>query len=333
MGEIERHTPGSLRSGDVAILSRDPAEACLLGGRVFHEHQLSVPGGLDKFAMRMKAATIAGLTAGWIVFDTEVKVESPGLCEAYQVNVLTGGSMRARLGDDEIVATRDIALVYRPDRRVEFNGWRTPGPLFGLKISRRALEGQLEALLGRPIDRPIVFRFDFDLTRGPGREWAGLARVVATAASEKESWLRQPMIAEPLIDSLLRGLLLAAEHDLRDELDAAAAFTGPSTIHRARAYIDEHADQPLTVSAIASHVGVSVRALQDSFRRSVGTSPTELVRHVRLTKAHGDLLASDPTQTTVAKVAARWGFHAGRFSADYRTRYGVFPSETLRRGR
>ncbi|MFP5477787.1 MAG: helix-turn-helix domain-containing protein, partial [Gammaproteobacteria bacterium] len=36
--------------------------------------------------------------------------------------------------------------------------------------------------------------------------------------------------------------------------------------------------------------------------------------------------------THVAGVALRWGFgHLGRFSADYRARFGEYPSETVRR--
>jgi AraC-like DNA-binding protein len=55
------------------------------------------------------------------------------------------------------------------------------------------------------------------------------------------------------------------------------------------------------------------------------------VRQVRLARAHAELRAADPDQTTVAEVARRWGFpRAGRFAARYRARYGVPPSRTLR---
>jgi transcriptional regulator GlxA family with amidase domain len=76
---------------------------------------------------------------------------------------------------------------------------------------------------------------------------------------------------------------------------------------------------------------VSVRTLQELFRRHLDTTPTDHLRAIRLDRAHRELRAADPESTTVGAVAGRWGFtHTGRFAATYRTRYGASPSETLR---
>ncbi|WP_459957794.1 helix-turn-helix transcriptional regulator [Nocardia sp. IFM 10818] len=108
--------------------------------------------------------------------------------------------------------------------------------------------------------------------------------------------------------------------------------TTPAVIRRAAQFIDEHAAEPLTVTAIAAAVRVSPRALQAGFRRHLGTTPLTYLRHVRLTNTHHDLQAADPTQgVTVAAIAARWGFtHPARFAAWYRKVYGIPPSQTLR---
>ena len=91
-------------------------------------------------------------------------------------------------------------------------------------------------------------------------------------------------------------------------------------------------DKPLTVADIARGAGVGVRGLQHGFQRSLGMSPTQYLRQARMRHVHRELLTADPSTTTVAQVAARWGFlHQGRFAAQYRERYGVQPGETLRR--
>jgi transcriptional regulator GlxA family with amidase domain len=56
------------------------------------------------------------------------------------------------------------------------------------------------------------------------------------------------------------------------------------------------------------------------------------VREVRLRRAHQSLLESDPSTTSVASVAHRWGFsNLGRFAAAHTARYDEPPAATLRR--
>ncbi|WP_421106244.1 helix-turn-helix transcriptional regulator [Streptomyces sp. NEAU-S77] len=102
----------------------------------------------------------------------------------------------------------------------------------------------------------------------------------------------------------------------------------PAMLRRALAHIDDHADQPVTVAAAR----VTVRALQYAFRRHVNTTPLAHLRRVRLSRAHHDLLNTDPGGgATVTEIAARWGFwHPGRFAALYRETYGRSPHRDLR---
>jgi transcriptional regulator GlxA family with amidase domain len=77
---------------------------------------------------------------------------------------------------------------------------------------------------------------------------------------------------------------------------------------------------------------MSVRSLQEGFRRHVGCAPMAYLQEVRLGRAHDALRLSDPSRITVTAVAHRWGFaHLGRFASAYRAKFGHSPSETLRR--
>jgi transcriptional regulator GlxA family with amidase domain len=88
----------------------------------------------------------------------------------------------------------------------------------------------------------------------------------------------------------------------------------------------------LTLTDMARIAAVSVRTLQELYRRHLDTTPTEHLRRARLARAHQQLQASDPTETTVSAVARRSGFvHLGRFAEAYRARYDEPPSATLRR--
>lgn len=142
-----------------------------------------------------------------------------------------------------------------------------------------------------------------------------------------------PLVASTT-ESMLAAVVLeafpttaAVELTATDRLDAR-----PELLRRAISFIESSADCDVAVSDIAESVHVTPRALQYMFRKHLDMTPMEYLRHVRLDHAHRDLLRSDPADTTVSIVAARWGFaHTGRFAAMYRRAYVVNPSDSLRR--
>jgi transcriptional regulator GlxA family with amidase domain len=105
----------------------------------------------------------------------------------------------------------------------------------------------------------------------------------------------------------------------------------PPTLRRAIRYIDDHAADDIALADIAAAAGLGARALQLVFRRYHDVTPLEYLRRVRLDRAHRDLQASTPADSTVGGIADRWRFpHHGNFSALYLRTYGSSPSITLR---
>ena len=140
------------------------------------------------------------------------------------------------------------------------------------------------------------------------------------------------MVGLPFVDSLVRGLLLAADHPYRSVVTGETQVVSPRAIRAAVEIIEEEAHLPLTVSSIAGRCHVSVRSLQQDFRRYVEMSPMAFLREVRLRRAHQSLLESDPSTTSVASVAYKWGFtNLGRFAAAHTACYDEPPAATLRR--
>ena len=332
MGSAERPMdvgPGA--RDEVSLRSHDPVEASTVAGRVYHEHRLTILGDHRAFAMSLDAASLGPVTLGWLCYDTEIRVDAEPHAHAYQVNLVTAGQTRAYCGSDRIVATSKTGMVFGPDRPTGFAGWRTPCEMLAIKIERYALEAQLEQLLHRRVTGPIAFSLALDLTRRTAADWNRLVCTVATNLFDPESLFREPIMTAPLVHAVLTGLLLSADHNLRAQLDAHARSIGPATVRRAQEYIEEHAHEPLTVAQVASWAGVSVRALQQGFQRSLGATPHQIIQHTRLERAHNDLVNFSVDEVTVASIGAKWGFpHAGRFAALYHARYNAYPSATLR---
>ncbi|MEH0474559.1 helix-turn-helix transcriptional regulator [Streptomyces sp. B21-097] len=157
------------------------------------------------------------------------------------------------------------------------------------------------------------------------------------------TYVRDHVLTEPAMSNQPLVVSTAAQHlaatvlstfpntALTDPAPADRRDAHPDALRRALAYIDDHADQPITVADIAAAAHVTVRALQYAFRRHLDSTPLAHLRRVRLAHAHRELQAADPhTETTVTEVAARWGFfHPGRFAALYREVYRRTPRQTL----
>jgi AraC-like DNA-binding protein len=275
--------------------------------------------------------SLGPITLGWLSFDAETRVDTEPPADAYQVNLVTAGQTRAYCGSDQMVATSTRGMIFRPDRPTGFAGWRSPGHMLAIKIERHALEGELQQLLHRPVTGPIAFELALDLSRRAAADWNRLVCTFATGLFDPESLFRQPIMTVPLVHAILSGLLLSADHDFRAQLEEPARSIGPTTVRRADEYIEQHAHEPLTVAQVASSAGVSIRALQQGFKRSLGATPRQIIQHTRLERAHHDLLNTSTDEATVASIGAKWGFpHAGRFAALYHERYNTYPSTTLR---
>ena len=112
---------------------------------------------------------------------------------------------------------------------------------------------------------------------------------------------------------------------------ATGAAVLPRAVRRALDLMQGALERDVALSELAAAAGLSGRALQRQFRTFLGKSPHEALRDIRFDRARRQLLLGKPG-TRVMEVAAASGFvHFGRFSIEYRRRYGETPSQTLRR--
>lgn len=88
-----------------------------------------------------------------------------------------------------------------------------------------------------------------------------------------------------------------------------------------------------TIGEICINLCISRRTLNHAFTRVLGFTPVEYMRNLRLQRIRSELQLF-PYETTIANVAAKWGFwHMSLFSRYYRELFGESPSETLLRSK
>ncbi|MDZ5086718.1 MULTISPECIES: helix-turn-helix transcriptional regulator [Mycobacteriaceae] len=224
----------------------------------------------------------------------------------------------------DVLGPGDVALFCRPDS--PYSGRvcnaRYAMTMFDLDLLERVAihDGEPVRLLGhRPVSAEAE-RFvhaTIDYVRSLAAEGAPASPLAAASAA-----------------NVLAGAVLSAfPNTAMGTAGRPPERTGsrPALLNRAIAFIEENAASPIVLSDVAAWVHVTPRALQYMFKRHLEMTPMAYLRRVRLDHAHRDLVDADPAETTVQRIADRWGFaHTGRFAAAYRQTYGRMPSDTLR---
>ncbi|MFH8791541.1 AraC family transcriptional regulator [Streptomyces sp. NPDC017941] len=310
----------------------DVDEARDLLGTAYYSNFMDVLAGPRPFLADFTIGQLGALTIGDLHCGADVRMRF-GELGSYHVNVPLSGHMAWRQGPRPAVLRTGPrrAAVLQPRGDTYLDRWSGDCRVLAVKVDRDALEENLERLIGRPAHGPVPFDPEFDTTAGHGLGWTRLVRTVADDLREESATLSHPLVAAPLQEALLNGVLLAAGHRYRDQLEGPAPKLRPTPVKRAMAAVRERPEHPHTTTELAAEARVGVRWLQEAFKRYVGMTPMAYVREVRLTRVRDELRAAGPGERGVSEVAFRWGFtHLGRFAEQYRARFGELPSQTLR---
>ncbi|KAB1913222.1 AraC family transcriptional regulator, partial [Micromonospora noduli] len=266
-------------------------------------------------------------------YGQAVRIQPPALETFYLVQIPSAGSTMVRHAGQTVTSTPDVASVLSPYDSSDMR-WSEGSPHRIFYADRRAVDRELARLLGHPVDDPVRLDVGMLMTTPTAQAWARGVAFLADELSQPAdaSLFDHPQVAARFEQGLIGKLLLAHRHSHSHLLAEPGQHAHPGRlVRRACALISEHHGEALTVGDVAEALRVSVRTLQDCFRRELQTTPTAYLRACRLDAAHRTLRSAAPG-ASVTTVALQHGFvHLGRFATEYRTRFGESPSATLRR--
>ncbi|MVV52257.1 AraC family transcriptional regulator [Pseudomonas sp. PB120] len=199
----------------------------------------------------------------------------------------------------------------------------------GISIRRALLTERLSTLLGKPILEKLYFEPAVDLSVSA---FQGIRALVDLATGNEFDLLINTGSLMPwrLQEMLIDAVLEAWPHNFTDALRRPAPLIAPRHVKLAVEYIQEHPDNLVSGTDLARLTNVSLRALQEGFRRFVGLSIIAYQRQVRLERAYDALTRG--ASSSVTEVALQFGFsNVGRFCQYFQSAYGVSPAD-VRKG-
>jgi AraC-like DNA-binding protein len=310
--------------------TRDPEEArAFLRLRAF---RLDVSAReAAHFDMQINGFFLPGLYLGTLQYGAAVDIRTDPSYEDYRFAIPIRGRLAATLARDQIAGEPGAAILLSPTLGRVIRAERGNAGL-SLFLKSTALHRYLAALLGETPKTPLEFAPTLALGGGYGRSLMNYVRA-AIADFDQPAPLLNPFTTSFFEQFLMTGLLLAHPHTHSEALHRLPRAAAPRDVKRAIDFIEANLDMPIGLPDIAAAAGVPGRTLLEHFRHYKGIAPMGYLRRARFAKVRQILQRAEPEENVTA-VAMRFGFnHMGRFSVEYRRRFGESPSQTLRQQR
>ena len=271
-------------------------------------------------------------TLGVIEYGTDVTVgiEDVEHLNSYSLSLPLVGEQHLSKDGCQVTSDRDSAIIVSPHENQELtiNG---DCRKVQVVITRAAMRKSLEDMLQRPLETPLRFEPVMDAVNGASASWWRMARYFIGELERSRELYDQTFFTRDIESSLIKGLILAQPNNYSAELHQADGRKPPHYLIKARDFIHAHARDELCIEDIEAAAGVGRSTLFDAFRQHAGLAPMAYLKNFRLEQVRRQLL-EDRSGHNVSAIAIDWGFtHLGRFSADYRKRFGEAPSQTVAR--
>lgn len=295
-------------------------------------HRLSLKQRSQHLHTHIRCVQFDQISLMRLSYGAEVRIQPEELAGFYLIQIPQYGNALVHCDNEKVASCPDVATVLNPNAEIDMV-WQADNQQLMLKIDRSLIEQSARA---RDIHIPssgLVFPVRLEAHRSVN--WQLMLRYLIDCARNSDSILGAPLLVAQL-EQLAVTSFLEIHAPLQVNKTHKPRVPGtvmPKHIRLIESYLHEHADQVIRVEDLAALSQISVRSLYAGFKAYCGISPMHYLRQIRLDRARKDLMDRADATCSVAEVALRWGFHQGRFSAEYRQRFGETPGQTLKSAR
>lgn len=298
----------------------------------FCDHRLDRVGCSDQFEAVHNRAEGHATSLNYIRYGADVEIEPGELNSFYLIQVPLTGHASIDNSSGHVETGPGLGSVLNPHRYTSMR-WREGCSQLLLQVDAAQLHKVAERLLGRTLARPVTFETAVNQRSAKIGQWVQQLRTCFALADKEAVFSGGSLHTQALVEEqLIESFLLCQPSDISDLMSGDTKQAANIHVRRAISYIHDNLDQPLTIGDVSSAVGVSARSLQLGFKSELGQTPMQYLREARLSEARR-LIRHSPVEERIGDVCQSVGFgHFGRFSVEYRQRFGESPHETRAKG-
>lgn len=307
--------------------SRDLAQTRALVGQVMKPHRLEIHGDSQQLSSRMHHMTLGGVALSRLKYGAEVDIEPGCLEDFFLIQMPLAGHASIESGSQRIVSNCELAAVISPGDATVMR-WSADADQLMVRIDRQLVERAVSAQTGRPDAEPVRFQLDFAWRESDA--WRCMLLYLSEFAGNQIDVVQYRLLVANIEQLVVSTLIASQPHNMSELKGPRRTAVLPRHVRKVEDFLREHAHEPICADQLALLAGVSLRSLYAGFREYCGISPLQYLRNLRLDGARQMLLAEP--DSNIASIAMHWGFsHLGRFSIEYKLRFGESPSQSVRK--
>ncbi len=249
--------------------------------------------------------------------------------DCFEVYIPAAGKLTAHGGGDETTVKRGEGVLYFPGECAN-NQWSANSKALILRTDHSSLEPLIHDSLRLYLQQRKRGIWRISLTHGLGKTLLGLlTQICAESYQHHGDVAAAPAELESLLHYTLAYIVENVLAEVSD--DRSPKALEPKYLQQVVGYIFDNLDKDIGLPTLTDVSGVSARTLQNAFAKHFGKGPITFVKQAKLHQVREELQRSTPADTTVTRVAMKWGFyHASNFSRNYSDLFGELPIQTLR---
>ena len=291
------------------------------------------PRDAKQFDFVANIGYMPGSYLGYIQYGAAATIHVPDVRarDDFWVHFPINGACEISNNAGDLVCTSGRAVISAPVGHVTRS--QACSSRLTWSVTRAAMINHLASLIGDPPNDPLEFSPILDLASQVGRRLLSYVQLALMDLNEPAERRCSPITLSMHEQILLTGLLLSHPNNYTNKLERLDTHGGSRAVSRAIDFIEAHSSTAITLTDITRAAGVPGRTLLQQFKKSRGVSPIRYLHDIRFGRVRNALLEAEKDES-VTQIALAGGFsHLGRFSVDYRKRFGETPVETLRRTR
>lgn len=292
-------------------------------------HRLSVLVPPKKSLAYLSSLDLGACGLASLQYGFDVDIDAGCIEDFYLVKWTLAGQGHLQCGGRKALTSPQSIVITEPTERTQIRMTAQCRHLT-VRVSRRALLATLAAKLGRAPQKALRFDLAIPMDSDFARAWCELVAHICHISTTAPAAMASEDVRRQYSRTLMEIMLSAAPHNHSDSLTECANRIAAWHVGRARDYIHEHLAEDMSITDIASEVGVTPRTLQSGFRKAFNLTPAEYIRRARVNALHQALLTAEETARVTNLMMSVGIVNFGRYAQYYREQLGVSPSTTLK---